>query len=91
MPRKYKTSGVFSFKMEYNANNSHNLKRKDYRQADIEPGMFGFVAEKIHTGNGTDASTDSCNTDQGCFWNPPEIFPGFDLVHKHKKESGGID
>ena len=77
--------------MEHNTNNSHDLKRQNHGQTDVEFGMLGFVAEEIHARNGANAAADGCNCDEGRFRDAPEISPGFDLVHKHKQEACGID
>ena len=91
MTRECKNSRVFLCKKEDDANSGYNLKGQNYRQTDIELGMLGFVAEKIHAGDGTDTAADGGNCHEGCFRDAPEISSGFDLVHKHKQEACGID
>ena len=69
----------------------NDLDRQDHRQADVEFGVLGFVAEEVHTGDGTDAAADSRNTHQRRFRDTPEISFGFILVRKHKQEAERID
>ena len=53
--------------------------------------MFCFVANDIHGSQNTDAAADGSDSQQGLFWNAPQILLGEQLVRCHNQETGCID
>ena len=53
--------------------------------------MLGLVPEGVHPQQSADAAAQGCGAHQGSLRDSPKIFPGFDLVHKHKQEGRCID